>query len=93
MFNKKCTKLVAAMGITLFAGTAQAVVQNIAVNGDFETGDFTGWAQFPGSLGAAGQTIVAGNPGFAASLMSQILLPISSSRQISCLAHGLVVKQ
>ena len=68
MFNKKCTKLVAAMGITLFAGTAQAVVQNIAVNGDFETGDFTGWAQFPGSLGAAGQTIVAGNPGFAARL-------------------------
>ena len=68
MFNKKCTKLVAAMGITLFAGAAQAAYQNIAVNGDFETGDFTGWTQFPGSSGPAGQTIVAGNPGSAAFL-------------------------
>ena len=68
MFNKKCTKLAAAMGITLFAGAAQAAYMDIAVNGDFETGDFTGWAQFPGSLGAAGQTIVAGNPGSAANL-------------------------
>jgi hypothetical protein len=68
MFNKKCTKLVAAMGFTLFAGAAQAAFQDIAVNGDFETGDFTGWATFPGSLGAAGQTIVAGNPGSAANL-------------------------
>jgi hypothetical protein len=68
MFNKKCTKLVAAMGITLFAGAAQAAYQDIAVNGGFETGDFTGWAQFPGSLGPAGQTIVAGNPGSAANL-------------------------
>jgi hypothetical protein len=69
MLNKKYTKLAAAMGITLFAGAAQAAYQNIAVNGGFETGDFTGWAQFPGSLGAAGQTIVAGNGGgFAANL-------------------------
>ena len=70
MFNKKCTKLVAAMGFTLFAGAAQAAYMDIAVNGGFETGDFTGWTQFPGSLGAAGQTIVS--PGssstYAASL-------------------------
>jgi hypothetical protein len=52
----------------LCTGTAHAVIQDIAVNGDFETGDFTGWAQFPGSLGAGGQTIVAGNPGSAAFL-------------------------
>ena len=69
MFNKKCTKLVAAMGITLFASSAQAVYQDIAVNGDFETGDLTGWTLFPGSLGAAGQTIVAGNPGSAVRLL------------------------
>ena len=62
MFNKKCTKLVAAMGITLFAGAAQAVVQNIAVNGNFETGDFTGWTLFPGSAGPAGQQISTVNP-------------------------------
>ena len=69
MFNKKCTKLVAAMGITLFAVAAQAAYQDIAVNGDFETGDFTGWTQFPGTGGAAAQTIVAGNPGSAARLL------------------------
>jgi len=60
--------MLAAIGLTLFAGVSQAAVMNIAVNGDFETGDFTGWAQFPGSLGAAGQTIVTGNPGSAANL-------------------------
>jgi hypothetical protein len=44
MINKNCTKLVAAMGIMLSAGSAQAV--NIAVNGDLETGDLTGWTTF-----------------------------------------------
>ena len=70
MLNNKCTKLAAAMGITLFAGAAQAAYMDIAVNGGFETGDFTGWTQFPGSLGTAGQTVVApGNAsGFAANL-------------------------
>ncbi len=68
MIKNKYTKLVAAMGVALFAGTAQAAYMDIAVNGDFETGDFTGWTQFPGSLGAGGQTIVAGNPGSAANL-------------------------
>ena len=63
----RTTALAAAM--LLCTGAAHAVYQDIAVNGDFETGDFTGWAQFPGSLGAAGQTIVTGgNPGFAANL-------------------------
>ena len=59
MIKNKYTKLLAAMGITLFAGAAQAAYIDIAVNGGFETGDFTGWTQFPGSLGAAGQTIVS----------------------------------
>ena len=70
MLNNKCTKLAAAMGITFFAGAAQAAYMDIAVNGGFETGDFTGWTQFPGSLGTAGQTVVApGNAsGFAANL-------------------------
>jgi len=63
-------KLITALAIALmmFAGASQAAITDIAVNGDFETGDFTGWTQFPGSLGAAGQTIVAGNPGSAARL-------------------------
>ena len=72
MFNKKCTKLVAAMGFTLFAGAAQAAYQDIAVNGGFETGDFTGWTQFPGSLGAGGQTVVApGNASGFAGFLSE----------------------
>lgn len=62
MFNKKSTKLVAAMAITLFAGVAQAAYQDIAVNGGFETGDFTGWTLFPGSAGAAGQNVSSVNP-------------------------------
>jgi len=49
MFNKKCTKLVAAIGVSLFAVAAHAAIQDVAVNGGFETGDFTGWAQFPGT--------------------------------------------
>ena len=73
MFNKKSTKLVAAMGITLFAGVAQAAYQDIAVNGGFETGDFTGWAQFPGSLGPAGQTIIT--PGNASSFAANLNEP------------------
>jgi len=62
MLNKKCTKLVAAIGVLLFAGAAHAAIQDVAVNGGFETGDFTGWTQFPGSLGAAGQEVSTINP-------------------------------
>lgn len=58
----KCTRVVAAMGVTLFAGAAQAAVTELAVNGGFETGDFTGWTLFPGSLGTAGQVISSVNP-------------------------------
>jgi len=58
----KSTKLSAAVGITLFAGAAQAAVTELAVNGGFETGDFNGWTVFPGSLGTAGQVISSANP-------------------------------
>ena len=46
MLNKKSTRLIAAMGLTLFAGAAQAVVINVFANGGFETNDgtsATGW--------------------------------------------------
>ena len=95
MFNKKCTKLVAAMGITLFAGAAQAVYMDIAVNGGFETGDFTGWAQFPGSLGALGRQLshLATAAHMQPTLMSLTLLLTSSSRQIFALVSGQLGKQ
>ena len=67
MTKKTITAL--AVALSMFAGASQAAITDIAVNGDFETGDFTGWVQFPGSLGEAGQTIVAGNPGSAARLL------------------------
>ena len=62
------SKSIASAAVLFCASSAQAVYQDIAINGDFETGDFTGWAQFPGSQGAGAQTIVAGNPGSAAFL-------------------------
>jgi len=49
MIKNKYTKLVATMGITLFAGTAQAASTfDIAGNGGFETGDTTDWTVFGG---------------------------------------------
>ena len=70
MFINRLTKIAAPVALALFAGVSQAAYQDIAVNGGFETGDFTGWAQFPGSLGAAGQTIITPGNGstYAANL-------------------------
>ena len=59
MFNKKYTKLVAAMGITLFAGVAQAATTNGFANGGFETSDGLGGAESWLS-GASGYTQVCG---------------------------------
>lgn len=60
MFQHIRTPLVAGVAVFMFAGSAQAI--ELAVNGGFETGDFTGWTQFPGSLGPAGQQITNVNP-------------------------------
>lgn len=62
MIKTKCTKAIASGALLLVASTSQAAVTELAINGGFETGDFTGWAQFPGSLGAAGQEVSAVNP-------------------------------
>jgi hypothetical protein len=62
MIKKRMTAATIAVALTLFAGASQAAYQDIAVNGGFETGDFTGWTLFPGSLGAAGQQITSVNP-------------------------------
>lgn len=52
-------KTLASVALLACTGAAQAAYQDIAVNGGFESGDFTGWATFPGPDGAASQTIVS----------------------------------
>jgi hypothetical protein len=59
MINKKSTKLVSAFGITFFTCVAQAAFTELAVNGNFETGDFTGWELFPQS----GTNVIAAGKG------------------------------
>lgn len=66
------TKLAVSVALALVSGAAQAVYQDIAVNGGFETGDFTGWAQFPGSPGSS-QTIVS--PGNASAFAANLFEP------------------
>jgi len=44
------------MALLALTGVSQAAIVDIAVNGDFETGDFSGWTQFP-SAGTT-QTII-----------------------------------
>ncbi|MEL6328219.1 MAG: hypothetical protein AAFR38_01045 [Planctomycetota bacterium] len=43
---------ICALAVASVAGLASA--QNLAVNGDFETGDFTGWQTFPSGQGTPG---------------------------------------
>ena len=47
MFKKRFTETALAVCLALSTGASQAAVQDIAVNGSFESGDFTGWTQFP----------------------------------------------
>jgi hypothetical protein len=60
MFKKKFTETALAVCLAMSAGAAQAVVTDIAQNGGFETGDFTGWTQFPS--GGTTQSITTVNP-------------------------------
>jgi hypothetical protein len=63
------TKLAVAMALSLSAATAQAVQVELAVNGGFETGDFTGWTEFPSAFGPASvQSTTVSSGSFAAYL-------------------------
>ncbi len=64
------TPIVAATALLLCSGAASAV--ELAINGGFETGDFTGWEQFPNG---GSQAISTDNPSsgtYSANLTSDI---------------------
>jgi hypothetical protein len=46
MLKKRFTELALVAAMTMSAGAAQAI--ELVDNGGFETGDFTGWQEFPG---------------------------------------------
>jgi hypothetical protein len=78
----------ALLGAAFAASTAQAAVVNLINNGDFETGDFTGWTQF-GNTTFNG---VACSPGFGAgSPCASFFGPIGSAGGISQTLTGLDV--
>ena len=70
---KHTLKTTVAAAMLLCTGAAQALVQDIAVNGGFETGTFSGWTQFPNG---GVQTIVA--PGNASAFAADLLVPVRS---------------
>lgn len=73
MFNKKYTKLVAAMGVTLFAGVTHAA--QIVPNGDFESG-LDGWLQF--TNGGSISTVAENGPSAAGSQAAFLSADFSS---------------
>jgi len=64
---KHTLKTTLAAAMLICTGAAQAAVQDVAVNGGFETGDFSGWTQFPQS---GTQTILS--PGSTSSFAANL---------------------
>ena len=58
--KKRLLHLVPLASLMLWTGSSSAAMVELAVNGDFESGDFTGWTQFP-SAGTT-QTVTTVNP-------------------------------
>ena len=78
-----------ALALLLCVGPASAADVDLAVNGGFETGDFTGWAQFPSGPGQ--QTIIT--PGASGDYAACIENAVSTSGSViknNNLAAGLV---
>jgi len=70
MFKKRFTEIAVAVAMTMSAGAAQAV--ELAVNGGFETGDFTGWTQFPQSGGQVVSTINPSSGSYSGNLTIEV---------------------
>jgi len=62
MLRKTYMPLMASAALVLSAGAAQAAIVELAVNGDFEDGDLTGWTTFDN--GGSITVTTGGNPGF-----------------------------
>jgi len=82
MFTK-CSMTVAMAAVaTLFCSGASAQYIELTTNGGFETGDFTGWTQFP--TGPDQQSITSTNPfagNFAAEIDNQAVASNSLIKQ------------
>ena len=70
---KNTLKTTVAAAMLICTGAAQAAVQDIAVNGGFETGDFTGWQEFPN-----GGTQAVVTPGNGSTYAANLGVPIRS---------------
>lgn len=93
MFRKRMLQLVPLASMMLWAASANAAVVELANNGGFETGDFTGWSQFPS--GGTTQTVVTTNPSsgiYAGNLnIPAGLGPTNNVLKQANLAEGLLV--
>jgi hypothetical protein len=65
MLKNILAKTMLSAAILATATTAQAVVTELAVNGDFETGDLTGWTIYDSTNSANGGLISVTTPGSA----------------------------
>lgn len=72
---KKIAKLTIAGALLLVSAVSQAAVTELSTNGGFETGDFTGWTQFPS--GGTTQTITSVNP-FSGTYAGNLNVPLGA---------------
>jgi hypothetical protein len=72
MLKNILAKTMLSAAILATATTAQAVVQDIALNGGFESGDFSGWTQFDGG---GVQTVNTTNPS-SGTYSANLLVPV-----------------